>query len=249
MEDYIKDMWLNNFNSDEENNVNIAKLLYKNKIINKEILQKYSPLVFMIKNNYNLFDIKQFIKSGISFNEIDNNGYFPLFMSVIKNNLSLVKLMIKYKADVNQQFNNKNSDHIYNGKTSLHIVSYELNYPIMVELLKNKANPNILDSYGNNCINYILKHNGIHNEKRFEKRKLIELLINFNANPNVINNKNESSYFIAKKQNLKLELIEKKVKLNKIKKNLILHQGLHERLGKNSVLKNLPFDLFDKIMI
>ena len=120
----------------------------------------------------------------------------------------------------------------------------------MVELLKNKANPNILDSQGNNCINYILKNkNGMHNEKRFEKRKLIELLINFKANPNLKNNDDDTSYTIARKQNLKIEVLEKKVKLNKIKKNLILHKGLHERLGKNSVLKNLPFDLFDKIMI
>ena len=105
MNNDIIDMWINDLNDDNKPNektINIVKLLYKNNIINKDILKKFAPLVFMIKNNFNMYDIELFLKSGININEIDNNGYFPLFMSIIKNDLSLVKFILKYKADVNQ---------------------------------------------------------------------------------------------------------------------------------------------------
>ena len=55
-DELITDMWLNELKDDNltyEEKVNIAKLLYKNNIIDKNNLKDFSPILDMINNNFN----------------------------------------------------------------------------------------------------------------------------------------------------------------------------------------------------
>ena len=247
----ITDMWLNELKDDNltyEEKVNIAKLLYINNIIDNKKLKGFAPILDMINNNFNLYDINKFLKSGVIVNELDENGSFPLFRAVENNNRKLMNLLIDFKADINQQYYNNNYiHHSHNGKTVLHLTSERVSICDTFFLLKNKADPNILDVNGDNPINYVLKNRGVCNEKRFHKRELVELLIRFGANPKLLNNKNEDSIIQGKRQHLYIEDIQNKVKLDNAKKKLNIYQGIHDRLGKNSVLKNLPFDVIGLI--
>lgn len=47
--------------------------------------------------------IKVLLENGVQINQIDNEGYTELYLSILINNESLVKLLVKNNADVNQE--------------------------------------------------------------------------------------------------------------------------------------------------
>lgn len=246
----IKDMWINNLNNIDFlkkcDKIKILQLLYDNNLIDTNSIKLFTPLIDMIKNGFNIYDIKQFLDKGISIDEINDDGYFPLYSALEQNNIKLIDLLLEYKADINQQYYNKyNTRDINNGKTILHVASEHIDIPICKFLLYKNADPNILDINGNNAIQYVLKNNnyGIN----IYKEQLIGILIKYKCNPHLNNNNNESSIDYGLKKNINILDIEYNVKLENAKKRLNIFKGIHYRLGENSVLKNLPFDLIDKM--
>lgn len=196
--------------------------------VNIQNMQKDNCLMSAIELN-NLEMIKLFLEHEADVNILDNdenNCLLKMFRRnkiQNKNDVEIVKLLIKYGANVNfvneypvlseaiditSNFgpevvellleNEADPNYIYGNETVLLEIfeSYQkstisndlLNVPI---LLKYGANPNILDKFGNNAILLAIKNNF--------PLEIINLLIDNNANINVINKHNMTALMYAAK--------------------------------------------------
>ena len=154
------------------NKFDIVKLLIE-KGANINILNNIGQTVLFtacLNNNFQIVNI--LIKKGININIIDTiDGGTALFYACMykgdnkTTNLNIVKLLIKYSADVNQL------DH--KGESALFYACVNGNINIIQFLIEQNANINIIDSTGKTALFYAIENN---------HEKIVELLLKNGAN-------------------------------------------------------------------
>ena len=253
MNEIIKDMWiyeLNNFNEEDGNDnkkkIKILELLSIQDIIDIEYVNSLFPINNMIHYDFNLKSIQKLLDKKADVNESNYEGGFPLYYAVKNVNNNQIDFLLENKADVNKQFYNNNCiKYEKNGYTPLHIATSYLNMNICKKLLDKKADPNILDINGNTPLEKVLS-NGTNS--KIYKEIFIKYLISRGSNIHLLNNNNTSIIDLGNIYNIDILKLDHEVKLTNAKKKLNMFKGIHYRLGENSVLKNLPFDLIDKMI-
>lgn len=140
----------------------------------------YTPLMAAIEGDHDEV-IDFFLKSGSNVNpEVINEmeveglgGAFPLYTATRKENLSVVKQLLKRGADVNRS--------APNGWTSLKSAAQQGNFEIVKVLLDAGADPNIADD-----TNYTPLMNAVSGDHE----DIVKILLKFNADPNVQSGEN-----------------------------------------------------------
>lgn len=140
----------------------------------------YTPLMAAIEGDHeDVIDF--FLKSGANVNpeviatmEVQGlGGAFPLYTATRKENLSIIKKLLKRGADVNR--------FPPNGWTSLKSAAQQGNLEIVKVLLDAGADPNISDD-----TNYTPLMNAVSGEHE----DIVKILLKFNADPNVQSGEN-----------------------------------------------------------
>jgi ankyrin repeat protein len=140
----------------------------------------YTPLMAAIEGDHEEV-IDFFLKSGSNVNpEVINEmeveglgGAFPLYTATRKENLAVVKQLLKRGADVNRS--------APNGWTSLKSAAQQGNFEIVKVLLDAGADPNIADD-----TNYTPLMNAVSGEHE----EIVKILLKFHADPNVQSGEN-----------------------------------------------------------
>lgn len=140
----------------------------------------YTPLMAAIEGDHEEV-IEFFLKSGSNVNpEVINEmeveglgGAFPLYTATRKENLAVVKQLLKRGADVNRS--------APNGWTSLKSAAQQGNFEIVKVLLDAGADPNIADD-----TNYTPLMNAVSGEHE----DIVKILLKFHADPNVQSGEN-----------------------------------------------------------
>ena len=210
---------LSNLKNDEEN---ILFLLQKN--VNPNKTNKYNQTALMMPT-INFKTLNNFITYGANVNLLDNFGKSALMYQTNEDN---IKLLIDKGADVNA-FDKKGKSvlmhHIDNlevvnlliennvdvnhkddlGKTAL---MYAKNLEVITSLLNANANVNLKDKLGNNVLHYAVK------SEKEAKYKIIEELLNYEANIDALNFNNKSVLMEANDSDTVKLLLQNKVKVN-----------------------------------
>ncbi|AQN68665.1 ankyrin repeat protein [Saudi moumouvirus] len=142
-----------------------------------DIDNQFFDLLRQSKSNENYKIFKKYLKENINFININklNSRNTPLTFATWSDNLKLIKLLIKYGADVNMPENE-------NGWTPLIIacIRYTLNsYEIIEYLLNNGADINHKDIKGKTAL---FKTCELYLGSR---TYIVELLLRYNANPDI----------------------------------------------------------------
>lgn len=140
----------------------------------------YTPLMAAIEGDHEEV-IDFFLKSGANVNpdvtpsmEVEGlGGAFPLYTATRKENLAVIKKLLKRGADVNRS--------APNGWTSLKSAAQQGSFEIVKALLDAGADPNISDD-----TNYTPLMNAVSGEHE----DIVKLLLKFNADPNVQSGEN-----------------------------------------------------------
>ena len=140
----IKKQIKNNLENTFNNKVNNASLKKRNNIksnIKKEEEENYKSLINAIELN-NSQTVENLLKNTLfNINKLNENGFSPLHLSIIKGNIKIINLLIKYGAKINI-LSSKNK------QTPLHLAyinNNDYSKNIIELLLNNGANNNILD--------------------------------------------------------------------------------------------------------
>lgn len=99
-------------------------------------------------------------------------------------------------------------------------------------LLENKANTNLLDSNGRNCLFYAL------DSKKGDNSDVVSMLISYEVEINILDKNNDSPLIIACRENLKNSvkvLLEHNANINIIDKNCLDNTLLHIAVDKGSL--------------
>ena len=191
----IKNTLENAFNN-KVSNISFKK---KNNIkskMKKEEEEYYKSLINAIELN-NSQTVENLLKNTLfNINKINENGFSPLHLSIIKGNIKIINLLIKYGAKINI-LSSKNN------QTPLHLayINYNNNSKNIIELLLNNgANNNILDINNKKPSDY--KSNSNDNKEKYIKNKINTIKINQSKK---INNENKDI-----KNNIKKEKENKK---------------------------------------
>jgi ankyrin repeat protein len=140
----------------------------------------YTPLMAAIEGDHeNVIDL--FLKSGANVNpdviatmEVEGlGGAFPLYTATRKENLAVIKKLLKREADVNRT--------APNGWTSLKSAAQQGSFEIVKVLLDAGADTNIADD-----TNYTPLMNAVSGEHE----DIVKILLKFNADPNVQSGEN-----------------------------------------------------------
>ncbi len=140
----------------------------------------YTPLMASIEGDHEEV-IDFFLKSGANVNpdviatmEVDGlGGAFPLYTATRKENLAVIKKLLKREADVNRT--------APNGWTPLKSAAQQGSFEIVKVLLDAGADPNIADD-----TNYTPLMNAVSGEHE----DIVKMLLKFNADPNVQSGEN-----------------------------------------------------------
>ena len=114
--------------------------------------------------------IKLYCQNISEINKQNENGWTPLYRSIIANNLEILKELLKFGADPNLTNNI--------GETPLYLCVDIDNYEALNILLKHNADCNISKKDGTTPLHLAAKK---------KKDKFIKILLENNANPNLIN--------------------------------------------------------------
>ena len=178
----IKKQIKNNFENTLKNKVNDISFKKRNFIksnIKKEEEENYKSLINAIELN-NVQTVENLLKNTLfNINKLNENGFSPLHLSIIKGNIKIIILLIKYGAKINI-LSSKNK------QTPLHLAyinknNYSKN--IIELLLNNGADNNILDINSKKPSDY--KNNTKDNTKIFIKNKIDNIN---NENKDIKNN-------------------------------------------------------------
>lgn len=228
-------------------NYPVAKILIKNgfNMDEEDIYGRTILLHLLWCNDINM--IKFLIKNGANINNIDKYGSSILHRvrNTSQGRELLVPLSLKYGADINAKD--------MNGQTPLHYAVCNSAIEMINLLIKNGANPCILDNDGNLPLHSLFK-NSFQNYKTYlifdilfpycgdinavnyagdtflhisdKSIKTIDFLLNKGANPNIINNKGET--VLHKCSHLDITIME-----------FLLNRGANPNLiinGENTIL-------------
>jgi uncharacterized protein len=134
-------------------------------------------------------------------------GLTPLLFAIFKNNFEFVKLLIKYKANLNTpgKKTKNNESSIFIGSTPLEMAVIYESSEITKLLLDSGAKYNISSKHGNNLLHTAASCSIISGEYNLDERKsIIELLLLYKINVNAKNKDLETPLMCA----VKLESIE-----------------------------------------
>lgn len=141
----------------------------------------------LIRNNKDESQIINFIeKNNIDINTTDDDNYNMLMIALTRNLFQLSNYLIEKKIDLNHQN--------YKGLTALHVLAYNYDKEVLINLLDSSIDLSLQDEYGNAAL-----WTTIMNDKGFGDRlEMIGLLLKYGADKNQLNNVNKSPFQIAK---------------------------------------------------
>jgi ankyrin repeat protein len=131
-------------------NYDIIKLLLENGLDKKHKDNSGNTFLnyYLQQSNININIINLLINYGYNFNSLNNNHCTPL-INYLKNNNSIyiLSIILKYQNTINIKD--------LSGNTALmNVIKKGINKQLVDLLLKNNADPNILDNYNRNCLYY-----------------------------------------------------------------------------------------------
>ena len=203
----------NSLNSQYSNNENsIQKYINNKNLLNSKNENGWTPIYHSIISN-NLILLKQLLELGANVNIPNNMNETPLYQSIEMENYEAMIILLKYNCDCNISKNNGNSP--------LHIACKKGKINFISALLKNGANPNlinklfnqtpfhivIIQKLGKNIISLFKEYNGdLYNIKdKYDKspfdyckengeeyEKMVLSIFNNNNINNKINNNNNN---------------------------------------------------------
>ena len=142
----------------KNNNNNIQNLSISNDINTKKYLISKSSQIFNFCNDLS------------EINNQNENGYTPIYLSILSNNIQALKELLSLDADVNIP-NNLN-------ETPLYLSVNKNNFDAFLILMKYKADCNIQNIKGDTPLHIAIQK---------KEKKYIEILLTNNSNPNIQN--------------------------------------------------------------
>ena len=195
------------------------------KEINSRNENGWSPLYRAIMANNNLA-IYELLKLGGDPNISNNLGETPLYLCIEKQNYESLRKLLEYGANVNIQKKN--------GNTPLHIAfKNKLENKYIIELLRNKADPNIMNKLYNQTPTHLALINKYDEE-------VLQILKEKNADIYEIKDKYDKTPFDYAKELNDNEYLQKIIKIFGKEKQKIL---------KRSTTKLVEINLDDDIQI
>lgn len=131
--------------------------------------------------------IKMLIEAGVDVNIKGDDGYTALIRATRRGNIDCMKILLENGADINMK-------DIANSWTPLHFAAYKNNLKCIEFLLKFRgkkgyeADINIQNDYGSTPLM---------TATIFQNRESVELLLEKNANPNILNFENQNALNLA----------------------------------------------------
>ncbi|ARF02627.1 SWPV1-008 [Shearwaterpox virus] len=175
----------------ENNKLDIVNLLL-GKGANIEIVNECSFINNIIKfrftNYYNMIELMLSYKANV--NNIHDN-YAPLHLAIDEEDEEIIKLLIRYGADINI----KNT---YNDSSPLHHAVKSVNKNILKILLDKGADVNSLNRYGCTPIYYAVCNNNI---------DVVNILLEYGADVNVIDLSGNTPLTVSGNNYIKKEII------------------------------------------
>lgn len=173
--------------------------------------KKDSSLVGLIKEMEDVPKIEQQLKAGVNPNQPNEEGDYPLHIAVSKGDFTMVKLLLKYKAQINLQdrqsvtplmiaLGGKEGDYSSHSTNSTSL--RKGGYDMAKYLLDHNARADLLDNRGQNAIWYAIKS---------REPLSLQLLLVKNTNVNQVDLRGETPLFAAvydKQEEMAKRLIE-----------------------------------------
>ena len=162
-----------------EHVVLIKKLLKRGVDVNRPAQNGWTPLKSAAQQG-NLDIVKVLLDAGADPNIADNTNYTPLMNAVSGEHEDIVKLLLKFSADPNVQSGENPEDGDWEpGRTALMDAAVSGNVLIARELLKQGANPNLLNSKGRTAL---------HSAVISANADMVSLLLKSGADPDIYGN-------------------------------------------------------------
>lgn len=154
----------------------IKKLLKRGANINRTSANGWTPLKSASEQG-SLEIVKVLLDAGADPNIADDTNYTPLMNAVSSEYEDIVKVLLKCKADPNVQSGENADDEDWEaGRSALMDAAFSGNVAIARELLKNGANPNLVNSKGGTAL---------HSAVIAGNADMVNLLLKSSADPNV----------------------------------------------------------------
>lgn len=134
-----------------------------------------------------VWDVKSLLCNGANPNIRDNMGLTAFYWASLDANTDIMELLAQAGADVNIQ-----SD---NGSTALMSIMWELNVELVEPLLRLGVKPNLQNKNGNTILFYLLGNN--YGDDKIKRNKILKLLLEYGADPTVINFEGKTVYDYA----------------------------------------------------
>jgi ankyrin repeat protein len=166
----------------KENLSVIKKLLKRGADVNRAPPNGWTSLKSAAQQG-NFEIVKVLLDAGADPNIADDTNYTPLMNAVSGEHEDIVKILLKFNADPNvQSGENPEDDDWEPGRSALMDAAVSGNVVIGRDLLKNGANPNLLNSKGRTAL---------HSAVISGNADMVALLLNSGADHNVFGNDNE----------------------------------------------------------
>ena len=166
----------------KEDLASIRKLLKAGADVNRPSGNGWTPLKSAAQQG-SLDIVKVLLDAGADPNIADDTNYTPLMNAVSGQHKEIVKLLLKFRADPNvQSGENPEDDDWEPGRTALMDAAVSGNVPIARELLKQGANPNLLNAKGRTAL---------HSAAISANTDMVSLLLKSGADPDVYGNDEE----------------------------------------------------------
>lgn len=160
----------------------IKKLLKRGADVNRPSGNGWTPLKSAAQQG-NLDIVKALLEAGADPNIADDTNYTPLMNAVSGEHEDIVKLLLKFRADPNVQSGENPEDEDWEpGRTALMDAAVSGNMSIARELLKQGANPNLLNSKG---------WTALHSAVISANTDMVSMLLKSGADPDVYGNDDE----------------------------------------------------------
>ena len=174
------------------NNTDIAKFLLNfNADPNVWTTENQSPLMWASRFG-NSYLVKKLLQNKADINFQHTDGATALYRACEYNKDEIVDILIDANANPDICTNVKN-------KSPLIKSSAKGNAKIVKKLLQNKPNINIKDFKGQSALFWACKKN---------RKMIVEILLNANANPNICENKKNKSPLMIACQNGNVEIVQ-----------------------------------------
>jgi|GEM_PF-802297 len=172
----------------KENLAVIKKLLKRGVDVNRPTPNGWTPLKSAAQQGC-LEIVKALLEAGADPNIADGTNYTPLMNAVSGEHEDIVKVLLKFNADPNAQGGDVPDDDEWQaGRTALMDAAVSGNVAIARELLKQGADPNLLNATG--CT-------ALHSAVISASTDMVSLLLKSGADPDVCGNEEEKMSAVA----------------------------------------------------